>query len=339
MFTRQLATLLSNGVPLVQSLDVLSYQAEYPNFGVVVTAMSKRLGEGHRFSEELARYPKIFPDLYISMVQIGERTGALTDALNRLCDWLEHDEGVYRKVKSALVYPAFVVLVSVILSLILFYTVMPKFVTIFLDLKIELPFLTRIMIFLTDLLRNPGAWALAGAFLFLGFNALRETWRSESGSRKIFSILLRVPVLGKLLQSASASRFAAAAAISLSTGVDVAQTLHLSARASSNPSLRYDSKRLVESILDGSSVADSMEDRPDLYPRTLISMVRGGEECGQIEDMCVRAQSFYAEELDFFVESLSAMLEPILLLGVALAVGVVLLSIFMPLYSYVGSLG
>lgn len=338
LFTRQLSILLHNGVPLVHSLDVLAHQAEYPNFGVVISAIAKKVEGGHQFSSQLSRFPKLFPDIYVSMVEIGEATGALTDSLSHLADWLEHDDAVYRRVKSALFYPTFVLAVSLFLTLILFYTVIPKFVSIFEGMKIELPALTKLMIFLTDMLRNPGVWTLAIAGGIFALSSLKTAWETETGACRLFSLLLMVPVLNRLLVSASVSRYTAAAGISLSTGVDVARTLFLASRSCSNPLLRYDSSRLVRSIQDGAAVADAMAERPDLYPPTMVSMIRAGEESGHLEEMFSRAREFYSSELDFFVDSLSALIEPILLMGVAIAVALVLVSIFMPLYSYVGNL-
>ncbi|MBI3924716.1 MAG: type II secretion system F family protein [Armatimonadetes bacterium] len=338
-FTKQLAIMLRNGIPIMQALATLSHQEEYPNFGVVVSSLADRLGRGHSLSRSVAEFPRVFPPLFSAMMDLGESTGRLTESLDRLGDWLERDGDFFRRVKSAAVYPAFVVAVSALLTLALFYTVLPQFVQIFIGMGIQLPVITRVMIFLTDLVRNPGFWMLLGVLGCAGWIGLRRAWARPAGACAIFRILLRLPLAGRLLSYASTARFASAAEISLDTGLDLARTLELGARASGSPLILADAAQIVKSLTQGLQVSEHLGLRAGIYAPALAHFVRAGEEAGDLGIMLKKAASFYEEEVNHMIDTLSAVLEPFLLLGVAGIVGTVLLSVFLPMYSYLGQLG
>lgn len=338
LFTRQLATMLRSGVPLMVALDTLSYQPDYPNFGEVVSHTAKKIAEGHSFSKTLERFPRVFPRVYLAMVSIGESTGQLDDSLEKLANWQEEDLGMYQRVKGALSYPAFVLCLTFTLTLLLFYTVLPGFIDIFLEMKIELPLMTRILIAITNAVSNPGAWFLLGAWIFGSVAWLRAVWQTEVGSVKLFRIALSVPIVGTILRYATLSRYSGAAGALIESGLELTRTLKMSAEASGSPILRQDSKHLVVAIQEGSLVSTHMGMRPDIYPPSLCQMLLAGEESSQLSEMFYRVSAYYDSEVSYKTDTLGAVLEPLLLGVLALIVGSIVIAVLVPLYSYLGTL-
>lgn len=339
LFTRQLATMLRTGVPILHALDTLSHQSENPNFGEVVSTVAERIGHGHTFSSTLSRFPRVFNRVYVTMAAIGERTGQLDESLERLANWQERDFKLFQRVRSALTYPAFVLGLSAFLTLMLFYSVLPGFITVFNDMDMELPLMTRMMVTITNAVKNPGAWLVVMAAVGLGFGAVRDIYKTEKGAMELFRVVLAVPVIGSLLHFATTARYCAAVGALLSAGLDLPKSLNLGAQASGSPVLAWDAKALINNILEGESVASYMVSRPDIYPSTLCQMVAAGEESSHLAPMYERVASFYDQEVNFKIEAFSAALEPLLLGMVASVVGFVVLSIFIPMYSYIGKLG
>ncbi|MGE0487788.1 MAG: type II secretion system F family protein [Vulcanimicrobiota bacterium] len=338
LFTRQLATMVRTGVPILVALDTLSHQPEHPNFGEVISTVAARVASGHHFSASLALFPRIFPKVYLAMVSIGENTGHLDVALEQLADWQESDDKLYRRVKGALTYPAFVMMLTCALTLILFYTVLPNFINIFQEMDIELPMTTKVMILITNLVKNPGAWVVGLALAAAILVGIRDLYRTEAGGVAIFRFLSSIPLLGTMLRLATTSRFAAAASALINAGVDLPRSLRMSAHASGSPVLRADARWLSESLQEGTLASDHMATRPDIYPTTLTHMIKAGEESSHLADMFSRVAGYYDTEVGFKIETLGAALEPLLLGFVAFVVGFIVLSVLVPLYSYLGTL-
>ena len=339
LFTRQLSIMLRTGVPMLHALDTLSHQDEYPNFGEVVATVAQKIGEGHSFSATLSKFPRVFSKVYITMAAIGERTGHLDDSLERLATWQERDYALYQRVRGALTYPCFIMVLSFSLTLMLFYWVLPGFLGIFDEMKIELPLMTKIMIRLTNAAKNPGAWILGIAIIGFSITLIRDLYKTEKGAVEIFRFLTTVPMLGTMLSFATTSRYCAAVSALLTAGLDLPKTLSLSAHASGSPLLAHDAKGMVQSIMDGEPISVYMHNRPDVYPATLVHMVTAGEEASHLPAMFERVAYYYDSEVSYKIETLSAALEPLMLGSVALVVGFIVLSIFIPMYSYLGQLG
>lgn len=339
LFTRQMATMLKAGVPIMDCLDTLSHQPEHPNFGEVISTLAKRLGEGHSFSKSLSLFPRIFPRVYLAMTAIGESTGQLDEALDKLANWQEDDLKLYQRVKGALTYPAFVLSLTFFLTLALFYTVLPGFIDIFLEMKIELPLMTRILISVTNAVSNPGAWILLGAWIF-GLGAwLKAVWKTDVGALRLYRLILSVPMIGNMIHLATLSRYCGSAAALIESGLDLVRTLKMSAEASGSPLLRWDSRKVVTNIQDGFLISTHMEQHPNIYPPSLCQMLLAGEESSQLAEMFGRVASYYDSEVAYKTETLSAVLEPLLLGFLAIIVGSIVIAILVPLYSYLGTLG
>lgn len=338
LFTRQLAMLFRSGVSLVPALEILAVQPDEPALGAVVEEICRQVESGHRLSRALTLAPRVFPEVYVNMVAIGENTGNLAQSLERLADWLEADDTVARRVRRALSYPGFVLLLTAAMSLFLFQAVLPKFAELFTNVDMELPLATRMMLSLVVLVKNPGVWLLYSAgLLALGW-WLRDLYRTEYGARMMFGWLLDIPLLGPMLQMATVGRFATAAAALLDAGVPLQNSMRMAAKASGSPLLAADATHLVAAVEEGEKLSVHLERTSQLYPAFLTQMVQAGEESARLGSMLGRVGSFLSQELDTRLQALNAVLEPLLLGVVAAVVGFVLLSVLLPLYSYIGTL-
>lgn len=337
-FTHNLGVLFSNGIPIVRALETLAHQEEGPNLGVVIQEMTREIESGRCLSDAARTFPRVFPPLWVAMVEVGEQTGQLTTTLNCLSDWMARDDKTFRKVKSALAYPTFVCLSASILMMAIFYGVMPQFVEIFQSMHIELPALTRAMIVFTSLLQNPGTWVVLAVLLVFVWQGLKIQMSTLEGRVKIYRFLNTVPLLSRILLCAGHTRMALAARISLESGVDVVTSMKLALQASQHPLMEADLDSIVESISRGDSLSEHMRSNPEIYDLVLAQLLAAGEQAASISEMLSFSSEMYARELEDRIDSLTAALEPILLFVVSVVVGIVLLSVFLPMNSYMAQL-
>lgn len=338
VFTRQLSSMLENGVPIVQALETLAHQPEDEVFGDVVDACSEKISKGVRFCHAISQYPRIFPPMYQTMVQIGEETGGLDASLNRLALWLERDQAVRQRIRSALTYPGFVIVLAGLMALTIFYTIMPTFVSIFEEMQVDLPLITRIMMALTRALRSPPQFLCMLAVVVAASTAFRRWVASPEGMVQFHRACRRIPLLGPMVIYGGLARYCSAMEALLNSGMKLNQALRLAGAACGDPLLQDDSRALIQSVSEGNPLVDHLQNRREVYPDTLRSMLRVGEETSSLPDMFGRTASYYELELNFKIEALGAALEPIMLCMVALVVATVILSIFLPLYASLGQM-
>jgi type IV pilus assembly protein PilC len=338
LFTRQLSVLFKEGVPLLAALEGLVKQDDL-RFSAVVDRLAAMVSEGYPLSTALGRFPRIFNRVYVAMIVVGEKTGGLHKSLDVLADWIERDNEWRQRIRGATTYPLFIIGLTLLMTFLLFHSVMPGFLGVFADMKAGLPWITRMMMLLTRAASNPGVWVLTlagGGFLLV---SLREYGRTQKGALQLFDLMLAVPGLGPLVHSATIARYTCALGTMLAGGAELLASLTMAAQASNNPHLMADSTRLVEAVTEGQQVSRHMLDRPDVYPPILAHMTRVGEEAGCLAGMYLKVADYYSNEVNHLVDSLGAALEPVLLAMVGSMVGVIVLSIFLPLYSNLAQLG
>jgi type IV pilus assembly protein PilC len=338
MFTRHLSTMLASGVQVVQCLETLSFQPESPNLGEIIRQLAQRIEGGHKFSHALASYPRVFSKIFVTMVQIGEETGALDIALDRLASWMEGDEQVVQKIKGALSYPAFVLTLAFFLTLGVFYTVLPAFVDIFSSMNMDLPLITRIVIWITNAIRNPGAWLVSISALGAAVKWLQATLATPEGQIRLFRLALKVPLVGGMLFEGTSARYCSAVSALLQSGMDLQRTFRLAGSASGSPLIAQDAEALVATIVHGQMASLHMMQHRDIYAPTLVHMVAAGEEVSRMPEMFAQAGFFHDMEMRGKVDALGAALEPVMLMGVASVVATIVLSIFLPMYSFMTKL-
>lgn len=339
VFTRQLATLLLGGVQIVKALDVLADQPENPRFGQVIEVCSRNVSSGSKLSASLGIFPTVFPKVFVHMVAIGEETGQLVAILARLSDWLEYDQTQRQRVRAALNYPMFVFGLSAFLCLILFWKVMPGFIGIFADMKIPLPLITQLMMAITQAIQSPWFWIYSVVVLTVLVRSYQELTASLNGQAAIYAVLVTIPVLGPLLKCASQSRYCACIEIMLTSGMKYIQVFQLAAKSCGSPLIEQDSTYLIKSIKDGAAVSHYMTSKPEIYGITTSALLRVGEESSRMSQMMKSAAYYYELEISARLDALSAALEPLLLAGVGLMVGAIVISLFLPMYAYLGKMG
>lgn len=330
VFTRQLSTIVSAGLPLMQGLDILADQTEDPNFGAVIDAIAQDVESGETFSDALRKYPRAFPDLYVSMVRSGEASGDLDGVLLQLADYLEASEELKRRIKSAMTYPvvAFSMIILIASGLIIF--VVPQFATIFEQMGGTLPAPTRILIAISDFLRTwyaiPTMVAVALAIHF-GLKAYAQT---ETGRYNLDKARLRVPVFGMLWRKVAISRFTRTLSTLTRSGVAILQALEITERTAGNEVFARAVREAADSVRNGDTLADPLM-RSEVFPSMVTRMIGVGEKTGALEIMLQKISDFYDAEVKALVDSLTSLIEPILIGLMGLVVGGIVIALFMPI--------
>jgi type II secretory pathway component PulF len=339
LVTRQLAALLQGGVPLVQALQVVAVQPEAPQFGLILQDVAAQVASGLRLSAALHPYPRVFGKLFVTMIQVGESSGQIDSSLLQLSEWLERDQALKQKITSSLSYPGFVFVLAVTLTVVLFSTILPGFVSIFEEMQAPLPLVTQLVVLLTKMVKSPLCWAAVLAAGVFGAYTLQAITRDPARYAALYRTLVNVPLIGPLFWHGSAARYCAAMEVLLSAGMDMRRTLQLAGSASGSPLLENDADALVQAVLDGGQVSSHMAEHPETYSSTILHMTVAGEEASRLPEMFQRAAYFHELEMQGKIQALSVALEPLLLAGVSVVVGTILIAIFLPLYGILTTLG
>jgi len=323
-FTQALATLLAAGIPLDRTLGALAMTCGNPALREVVEDVQGRVREGTGLANALAAHPRVFPQLYLSLVRAGEASGALESVLERLAGHLERAQEVRETITSAMIYPVVLVLVAVSAVLLLLAYVVPQFAQLFADVGEALPLSTRIVVASGELVRDYGVYlalAVAGGIGLFWAALKRPRWR-----RRLDALLLRAPLLGELLARISTARFSATLATLLGNGVGLLEGLRIARAVVTNSMLDERLARVTERVQEGSRLADALEEQV-AAPALAVQMIRVGEESGELEAMLQRVAAVYERELQVGLKRLLSVLEPALILGLGLVVGGIVLSI------------
>lgn len=335
-FTRQLATLIGAGLPLVKSLYTLYEQLEPGRLRETVGKVAAEVEGGTTFSEAMARYPGVFPPLFISMVRAGEVGGLLDEILKRLAEFLEKQERFRSRVRSALMYPVFVMGIAMTVLVILMAFVVPTFVKMFGELGGALPLPTQLLIATSHLIRQ--WWAVLAAALVLAVVAVRLTLRVPSVRLVVDRWLLRVPVAGRLIHQVAVARFARTLGTLLTSGVPILKALDVVQETVGNLVIRQALEQVRRGLKEGNSVAGPLE-ASGVFEPIVVRMVAVGEETGSLDKMLTTIGDSFEEEVDIAVTGLTALLEPLLIVFLGLVVGFIVISMFLPMFSLARLIG
>lgn len=338
LFCRQLQVMLSSGVPVYRALETLSVRDEHPQFGRAVDSVARKVGEGHRLSQALRLFPRVFDTVFLALTAVGEETGQLDRCLDRLASWKERDLEMRRKLRSAMTYPVLVLVLTVVMTLFLFLWILPGFIEIFTAMGADLPLPTRFLILATHMTVSPAFWLVVSVLGMAAGHGLKRYLSHPEGRAEMTLLIMTIPSIGPLLLNAGAARMAASVATMLDSGMDLTRSLALGAEASGNAAIMLDSKRVLQEIRMGSLTSVALAEREDLYPSNLLQMVKVGEQASDLPGMFQRAADFHEEETNHLIDTLGAALEPVLLAGVATILGFVLISVFLPLYGHLDKL-
>jgi len=334
--TRQMGTLLGSGIPLTETLKAMIEQAEGRTVETMFREIRERVNQGTSLADALSEHPYMFGELYVNMVRAGEATGNVDVVLRRLADYLQSQRTLRRKVVSALTYPALMIGIGMIVVSILMAVVVPKITTMLTDMNQTLPTPTRILIMVSDLFKD---WWWVG---LLGIGAVSTVFeriyrRSDKGRLWIDRTLLRLPVVGELLRKQAVARFTRTLSTLLQSGVPAVQSLEITKTVVGNRVIADATDHIRTRILEGTDIATPLK-ATGAFPAVVGYMVNVGEQSGELEQMLDRIASAYDEEIDITTERLTSVLEPIMIVFLAVVVGYIVISIVLPILQ-IGQIG
>ena len=338
VFTRQLATLVDAGLPLLRGLRVLHRQCQNETLKDALTGMIDTVETGNTFSESLANYPKIFNHLYVNMVRAGEAGGVLETVLNRLAEFMEKGEKIKNKVKGAMTYPIVVLVAAVGIVVFLMLAVIPKFQQIFDDLLggEGMPALTAFVIAFSEWVQQ--YWLFLFAMIFGAMVLLKIFFKTPIGSRAWDYFALRAPGFGQLNQKTIVARLTRTLGTLLSSGVPVLQALAIVKETTGNSVISRALQTVHDSVKEGEGMTAPLGASGE-FPPMVVSMVEVGEETGALPEMLIRVANTYDDEVDNAVAAMTSVIEPIMIIFLAVVVGGIVVAMFMPLISIIGSIG
>jgi type IV pilus assembly protein PilC len=329
IFTRQFATMINAGLPLVQSLTILAQQTENKALAEITRAVVYDVESGNTLADAFSKHPRAFSDLYVNMVAAGEAGGILDTILLRLATFLEKSDALMRKVKGALVYPGVIMSVAAIAIAILLVFVIPVFQSMFASVNLDLPLPTRIVIMLSDALIAYW-WAILlgiGVVIF----AIRRYYGTLSGRKTIDAALLKSPVLGDLLRKSAVSRFTRTLGTLISSGVSILEGLEITAKTAGNMVIHDAVMASRLSIAGGETIAAPLE-KSKVFPPMVISMIAVGEQTGGLDEMLTKIADFYDEEVDVAVGALLSLMEPMMIVVLGVIVGGMVVAMYLPIF-------
>ena len=328
--TRQLATMIGAGIPLVQALDIIGNSQDTPAVQALVLRVKNDVEDGTSLSAALAKHPQHFDDLYVNLVAAGEQAGALETLLARIAAYREKARSIRDKVRKALFYPAAVTVVALLVTVILLVFVIPEFESLFAGFGAELPALTLMVIGASDFVRSSG-W-IPGLLIAAGVAGFIQARRRLPSVRRFLErAMLRVPVIGSIVHMAATARFARTLAITFAAGTPLVQALEPVARATGNIVYEGAVLNIRDEVATGQRLQQAMK-MSGLFPTIATRMIGVGEESGALEDMAERIADFYEERLDNAVDGLSSLLEPLIMAVLGLVVGGLVVAMYLPVF-------
>jgi type IV pilus assembly protein PilC len=337
IFTRQLATLIDSGLPLLRGLNVLAKQEHDVVLKRTINKLAESVQSGETFSTGLAQHPAIFNDLYVNMVKAGEVGGVLELVLSRLAEFQEKAAKIKNKVAAAMVYPVIVMVLAVAIMAFLLVFIVPKFEAIFHDMLGDrpLPTVTILVISVSRFVQNHWLILLGIVIAFLA--GYKFAARTKGGRSMIDRFKLRVPLFGSLIRKTAISRFSRTLGTLVTSGVPILQALNITRQTAGNNVIANAISQVHDSVKEGESIVQPLE-ASAAFPPMVISMIDVGEETGQLPEMLLKIADVYDDEVDNSVAALTAMLEPLMIVFLALVVGTIVIALFMPLISIISSL-
>ena len=336
IFTRQFATMINSGLPLVQSLDILAEQTENDNLRKVIREVLYEVESGNTLADSMRKHPKVFTNLYVNMVAAGEAGGILDTILLRLATFLEKNDALTRKIKGAMIYPGVILTVAVSAVLILLYFVIPTFQQMFSSAGIPLPLPTRIVIGMSDVLQAYW-WALIGGIIGGGF-LLRSFYKTDAGELTIDRIFLRLPILGDLQRKAAVARFTRTLGTLVASGVSILEGLEITAKTAGNRVIHDAVMGSRASIAGGETISGPLKES-GVFPPMVVQMINVGEQTGGLDEMLSKIADFYDEEVDAAVDALLSAMEPIMIVFLGTVVGGMIVAMYLPIFDMINAVG
>ncbi len=336
VFTRQFATMIDAGLPLVQCLEILSSQQANIAFKDILSKVKGDVEAGSTFTDALRKHPNVFNDLYCNLVAAGEAGGLLDTILNRLANYIEKSMNLKKKVKGAMVYPATVLVVALVVVAALLLFVIPVFQKMFADMGGSLPAFTQLVINTSDLLRN--YFWLFGILVFALIVLFRYYYKTGKGRETVDGFLLRVPVFGALIKKVAIAKFTRTLGTMISSGVPILESLEIVAKTSGNKIIEKAILKTKMSISEGKTIAEPLGES-GLFPPMVVQMVSVGETTGALDSMLSKIADFFDDEVDAAVAALTSLLEPLLMVVLGVIIGSLVVAMYLPIFKMASILG
>ncbi len=331
VFTKNLQIMLKTGLSLSNAIEILAKQSDNAKFEKVLIDIHQTIEQGGTFASALKKHPKEFNELFISMVESGELAGNLEEVLNYLQIQMKKDHQLLAKVRGALIYPAVVVVAMVGIGMGLMIFVIPRLISIFEELKTELPLPTKILISISHFLTSQGLWVILGTIALIFF--LRFIYSTTKGKEFFHLLMLKAPVMGAIVHKINLARFARTLSSLIKTDIPIIQSFDITSQTLGNVFYKNALITSSEEIKKGVTMNQTLAKHNKLFPPMVIQMVTVGEESGEVDEVLVELANFYEEDIDQTMENLPQLIEPLLILVLGAGVGAMAVSIIMPLYS------
>jgi type IV pilus assembly protein PilC len=335
-FTRQFATMIGAGLPMVQCLEILAAQSESKELSKVISQIRDSVQGGATLSESMARHPKIFDPLYTNMVEAGEVGGALDAILVRLAVYREKADKLVRKVKGAMMYPTVVAIVATGVTIAMLTFIVPVFASMFSGVGAELPKPTQIVLSISNFLKANAVYLLFG---IIGAIVGLLYWkRTPAGALTFDKMMLRMPVIGNLVRKSSIARFTRTLSTLLASGVSILEALEITAKTSGNLVVANAINKSVLAIAEGETITGPLKET-GVFPPMVIQMIGVGEKTGGLDDMLNKIADFYDEEVNDAVTALTSVIEPIIIVVMGAVIGGILIAMYLPMFDIIGKIG
>ena len=336
VFTRQLSTMIDAGLPLVQGLDALASQQENKTFRKILYEIKQDVESGSTFADALKKHPKVFDRLYCNMVQAGEMGGSLDQVMARLATYMEKAEALKRRVKGAMMYPAIVLTIALIVLTIILVFVIPVFQKMFAESGHALPLPTQIVINLSEFVKSYILYII-GAMFAIGV-AIKKFHDTENGARIIDRLLLRAPIFGPLLKKVSVAKFTRTLGTLLRSGVPIIESLNVAAGTAGNKVIEDAIFSVRSSISEGKTIAQPLQES-GVFPNMVVQMIAVGETTGALDEMLNKIADFYDDEVDAAVDALTSAIEPLMIVFLGGTIGSIIIAMYLPIFKMAGAVG
>ena len=328
IFARQLSTMVDAGIPIIQGIDALQDQVSHVGFKKILITVREDIKHGNSLSAAFAKHPQVFETLFVNMVKVGETGGVLSAILDRVATYMEKSLRLKRKVQSALVYPAVVVSMAIMITILLLVKVVPTFAGIYDSLGAKLPAMTQVLINISNVLKHQLLWIIA--FIFIVVTLLARWHKTEKGAVVIDGAFLKMPIFGELLRKVAISRFSRTLATLIQSGVPILESLDIVEKTIGNRVLELVVQDVKANVREGESIATPLQ-KSGVFPPMVTRMIAIGEKSGQMEKMLLKIAEFYDEQVDAAVEGLTSIIEPLIIGFLGILIGFIVIALFLPI--------
>ncbi len=336
IFTRQLFTLLSAHIAIDRAINSLANQTENPILRNALKEISSEIREGFSFSQALSHHPDIFDDFYVNMIRSAEISGRIEEATEYLADYLERQQSLKKRILSSLIYPIFVIILFFIVVIIATVVIMPQLNQIFEETKVPLPLMTRIFLGLGNLIIHWG-WSILILLMILAF-LLWRYFQTEEGKTVLDELKLKIPIISRLLKKIYVTRFAEASSVLIKGGIATPTALEMAGKVTANYVYRNIAFEIAEGVRRGSNISTNLGKYPDYFPPLVAEMVAVGEASGNLDSLLRKVADFYKEETEMNLGIISELIQPVVIVILAVSIGLLVASILFPIYNLIQSI-